>query len=353
MDAAGLMAELSLRGVEKHYERVPAVRGVSLEVGSGELVAFVGPSGCGKSTLLRSIAGLETITAGEIHIGGVRADRLPPSERGVAMVFQSLALYPHMSAAENMAFGLRNLGTPKAEIERRVAEAARLLKIEALLGRRPGQMSGGQRQRVAIGRAIVKEPKVFLFDEPLSSLDAALRVEMRAEIVRLHQRLGTTMIYVTHDQVEAMTMAGRIVVLDAGRIEQVGTPLELYRTPRDVFVARFLGTPPMNVLAGVAENGAVRVGDATIDVGRPVSGRISLGVRAEDLLPADDGPFRGEVQVVERLGHRSLVHFRFAGAVMVAECPGDAPIRAGDRASFTAAAFHLFDERGEALAPPG
>jgi ABC-type sugar transport system ATPase subunit len=257
-----------------------------------------------------------------------------------------------MTAEENMAFGLRNLGLPRSEISRRVTDAARMLRIEALLDRRPGQMSGGQRQRVAIGRAIVKEPKLFLFDEPLSALDAALRVEMRSEIARLHRRLGSTMIYVTHDQVEAMTMASRIVVLNGGRIEQVGTPLELYRAPRNVFVARFLGTPPMNVVEGVAQGGRVRVGHATLTMPRAPKGRVSIGVRAEDLRPADDGPFAGEVQVVERLGHRSLVHFAFEGHTLVAECPGDASVHLGDRIAFTAPpdAFHLFGEDGAALA---
>ncbi|MBI2392075.1 MAG: sn-glycerol-3-phosphate ABC transporter ATP-binding protein UgpC [Deltaproteobacteria bacterium] len=352
------MADLVLTDVEKHYGDVAALRGVSLDVESGDFVAFVGPSGCGKSTLLRSIAGLESITSGEIRIGGERADLKAPGDRGVAMVFQAFALYPHMTARENLAFGLRNIGLPKDEIARRIGEAARILKIEPLLERRPGAMSGGQRQRIAIGRAIVKEPKLFLFDEPLSSLDAALRVEMRSEIVRLHQRLGSTMVYVTHDQVEAMTMATHIVVLNAGRVEQVGTPLELYRSPCNVFVARFLGSPPMNVLpAEVEKNGGaraeLRAADATIAVDRaiPVGTRLFVGVRPEDLHLADDGPFRGEVQVVERLGHRSLVHLSRGDQTLVAECPGDVPVHVGEQIAVAPRerSFHLFDEAGLAI----
>jgi len=243
------MAGIGLRDVSKRYGSVPVIQGASLDIADGEFVVFVGPSGCGKSTLLRMIAGLEDISGGEVAIDGRVVNAVPARDRGVAMVFQNYALYPHMTVAENMSFGLSNIGTPRSEIDRRVGEAAEILQITTLLGRRPKDMSGGQRQRVAIGRAIVRKPKVFLFDEPLSNLDAALRVQMRTELAKLHHAIGATMIYVTHDQTEAMTMADRIVVLRDGRVEQVGRPLDLYRRPQNAFVAGFLGSPRMNVLA--------------------------------------------------------------------------------------------------------
>jgi len=237
------MAGIGLRDVSKRYGSVPVIQGASLDIADGEFVVFVGPSGCGKSTLLRMIAGLEDISGGEVAIDGRVVNAVPARDRGVAMVFQNYALYPHMTVAENMSFGLSNIGTPRSEIDRRVGEAAEILQITTLLGRRPKDMSGGQRQRVAIGRAIVRKPKVFLFDEPLSNLDAALRVQMRTELAKLHHAIGATMIYVTHDQTEAMTMADRIVVLRDGRVEQVGRPLDLYRRPQNAFVAGFLGSP--------------------------------------------------------------------------------------------------------------
>ena len=242
------MAGISLQRVSKRFGTVEVIREVSLDVASGELVVFLGPSGSGKTTLLRMIAGLESIDAGALTIDGVRSEGLPPGQRNLAMVFQNYALYPHMTVAENMAFGLRNVRVPPEEIRGRVAEAARMLEMEALLARRPSELSGGQRQRVAIGRAIVKEPKAFLFDEPLSNLDAALRARTRVELAELHQRLKSTMIYVTHDQVEAMTLADRIVVLNDCRIEQVGTPMEVYSRPASRFVAGFVGSPAMNIL---------------------------------------------------------------------------------------------------------
>ena len=255
------MATLTLRDVRKSYGGMEAIKGVSLDIADRELTVFVGPSGCGKSTLLRMIAGLEAITSGELRIDGQRVNEVGPADRGLAMVFQSYALYPHMTVRQNMAFALRLARVPKAERERKVMEAARILQLEPYLDRKPGQMSGGQRQRVAIGRAIVRQPKAFLFDEPLSNLDAALRGQMRIELGRLHAELNATMIYVTHDQVEAMTMADRIVVLQAGRVEQVGTPLELYHSPANLFVAGFIGSPRMNLLPGrvesVDESGAV------------------------------------------------------------------------------------------------
>ena len=244
------MAGIQLKSVRKSYQGLEVIHGIDLDIVEGSFTVFVGPSGCGKSTLLRMMAGLEEITGGEVHIDGVRCDHLLPSARGFAMVFQSYALYPHMSVEQNLRFGLENQKLPQAEITARVQKAAGILQIEHLLARRPHQLSGGQSQRVAIGRAIVKEPKAFLFDEPLSNLDAELRVKMRGELISLHQRLGSTMIYVTHDQVEAMTMADRIVVLNQGQIEQAGTPVELYARPRNLFVAGFLGAPPMNLLPG-------------------------------------------------------------------------------------------------------
>ena len=244
------MASLQLRNVDKRYGDTHVIHGVDLDVRDGEFMVFVGPSGCGKSTLLRMIAGLESVSEGDIVIDGARVNRISAAQRGLAMVFQSYALYPHMTVYQNLAFGLENVGTPRSEIDAKVDTAARMLQLEPLLTRRPTQLSGGQRQRVAIGRAIVRNPKVFLFDEPLSNLDAELRVQMRMELTALHRRLGTTMIYVTHDQVEAMTMADRIVVLRAGRVEQVGTPLVLYNRPANRFVAGFIGSPQMNFLRG-------------------------------------------------------------------------------------------------------
>ncbi|WP_306819180.1 ABC transporter ATP-binding protein [Archangium lipolyticum] len=336
------MSDVMLREVRKQYGATPVIHGVSLELRRREFVVFVGPSGCGKSTLLRMIAGLEQISGGEILIGGRRVNDIPAGDRGVAMVFQNYALYPHMTAAGNMAFGLRNIGTPRAEIAERVSSAAKLLQIEHLLERRPAEMSGGQRQRVAIGRAIVRRPEVFLFDEPLSNLDAALRVQMRVELVQLHQRLEATSIYVTHDQVEAMTMADRIVVFRDGRIEQVGTPLEVYRTPANTFVAGFIGAPKMNLLeTRVLATGPGRVtvalpgGSAevaadgrTLAAGAPVT----FGVRPEHLRPvAGEGVFRGHVKALERLGRETLLYVAGAeGATLIATDVGDSPVRIGE-----------------------
>src|SRR5277367_4399646 len=262
------MAKLELKGVHKSFQSVEVIHGVDLTVEDGSFTVFVGPSGCGKSTLLRMIAGLEEMTSGEVHIGGKRCDHLLPSARGIAMVFQSYALYPHMSVYENLRFGLVNQKIPKPEIDARIRRAAEILQISELLTRRPSQLSGGQSQRVAIGRAIVKEPQAFLFDEPLSNLDAELRVKMRSEIAALHRRLGATMIYVTHDQVEAMTMADTIVVLRDGIVEQVGAPVELYARPSNQFVASFLGAPQMNMLAAVCNGGAALGLRLTLDQGR-------------------------------------------------------------------------------------
>lgn len=326
------MAGIGLRDVSKRYGSVPVIHGASLDIADGEFVVFVGPSGCGKSTLLRMIAGLEDISGGEVAIDGRVVNTVPARDRGVAMVFQNYALYPHMTVAENMSFGLSNIGTPRSEIDRRVGEAAEILQITTLLGRRPKDMSGGQRQRVAIGRAIVRKPKVFLFDEPLSNLDAALRVQMRTELAKLHHAIGATMIYVTHDQTEAMTMADRIVVLRDGRVEQVGRPLDLYRRPQNAFVAGFLGSPRMNVLAATVN--AVGGSRATLAcVAGPtlmvdvVPGhvkerdQVTIGIRPEAmaLAPSRAG-LAGRVDLVEQLGSMSLVYATLgSGEQVVAE----------------------------------
>ena len=293
------MSDLQLKSVIKRYGSVEVIHGIDLEIKSGEFCVFVGPSGCGKSTLLRMISGLEGITGGDVVIDGAVVNHVPAAQRELAMVFQSYALYPHMSVRGNLSFGLENLKMPKAEISRRVEEAARMLRIEAYLNRRPGQLSGGQRQRVAIGRAVVREPKIFLFDEPLSNLDAELRVTMRREIGNLHRRLGNTMIYVTHDQVEAMTMADKIVVLRAGVIEQVGSPLELYQRPCNTFVAGFIGSPKMNLLGG--------------DLAKPY-GAHTIGIRPEHLeISTSKGTWSGQVGVSEHLGSDTFLHVQIEG----------------------------------------
>ena len=321
------MSGVTLSGVTKQFGEVRVIHGVDLAVEPGEFCVFVGPSGCGKSTLLRMIAGLESTSAGTISIGARDVTAVDPSERGVAMVFQTYALYPHMTVAENMGFGLKMTGHPKAEIDTKVAEAARILKLEPLLARKPKALSGGQRQRVAIGRAIVRGPEVFLFDEPLSNLDAELRVEMRVEIARLHREIGATMIYVTHDQVEAMTLADKIVVLRAGRIEQVGAPLELYRNPDNRFVAGFIGSPAMNfVRAKVSGQGQLEAegfGAAfATAVALPASGTVIAGLRPQALHLVEGTSHR--VEVVEALGGVTYVHLMAGtGEKLVVEAKGD------------------------------
>jgi multiple sugar transport system ATP-binding protein len=337
---------------------------LSLDIQSGEFVVFLGPSGCGKSTLLRMIAGLETIDAGEILVEDKRVDHLPPGARDIAMVFQQYALYPHMTVRENLAFGLRNAQVPAGEIERRISSAAQRLEIAELLARRPGQLSGGQRQRVAIARAIVKEPVLFLFDEPLSSLDAALRARTRIELAQLHQQLGTTMIFVTHDQVEAMTLADRIVVLNDRRIEQIGTPMQIYRRPATQFVASFVGTPRINLIPVqvVEANGralAQLPDGASISTGisfaaLPDESGITLGLRPEAVRIVDPaaGSVSGTVRVVERLGDRTLVHMALPdGTMLVAEDRGDSVVQPGELKglSVDGAAAHLFAADGRAF----
>jgi multiple sugar transport system ATP-binding protein len=350
-----------LSGVSKRYGDVPVIDRLSLDIESGEFMVFLGPSGCGKSTLLRLIAGLESLDEGEIRVDGKRVDHLPPGSRNVAMVFQQYALYPHMTVRENLVFGLRNARVPADEIGKRVEAAAQRLEITALLERRPGQLSGGQRQRAAIARAIVKKPSLFLFDEPLSNLDAALRARTRIELAQLHQQLGTTMIFVTHDQVEAMTLASRIVVINDHRIEQIGTPMEIYRRPATRFVASFVGTPrinliPVKVLEADGMALASMPGGATIRTGirfsgLPAASDMTLGLRAEAVRIADDANCNaaGTARVVERLGDRTLVHVALPeGTLLTAQDRGDSPVQAGQAVGLRVdgSAAHLFAADG-------
>jgi sn-glycerol 3-phosphate transport system ATP-binding protein len=347
------MAEVVVSDLRKSFGRVEVLKGVSVTVADGEMLVILGPSGCGKSTLLRCIAGLETVTAGEIRIGGRRVNELEPMHRDIAMVFQNYALYPHMSVYDNMAYGLRNRGTSRPEIARRVEGAAHILGLEGLLERKPRQLSGGQRQRVAMGRAIVREPAAFLFDEPLSNLDAKLRVQMRHEIRMLQERLGTTGIYVTHDQVEAMTLGDRLMVLNAGVVEQIGTPLDVYRRPSSTFVASFIGSPAMNLLrARIAEDGAailVDGGRLPLRRARPeLGGRdVELGIRPEHLQPgaAADGVLAGRVAWIEALGADTLAHLELTGGTsLCARLNGTLAVRPGEILSMSVAEenLHLF-----------
>ncbi|NTF10561.1 sn-glycerol-3-phosphate ABC transporter ATP-binding protein UgpC [Agrobacterium rubi] len=357
------MANLSLKNLKKSFGSFEIIKGIDLEIEDHEFCVFVGPSGCGKSTLLRLIAGLEEITSGDLLIAGKRVNDVPPDERGLAMVFQSYALYPHMTVRENMGFALKLAKVPQAERDARVEKVAELLELRSYLDRKPKALSGGQRQRVAIGRAIIREPSIFLFDEPLSNLDAALRVQTRIELARLHERLGSTMIYVTHDQVEAMTLADKIVVLKDGKIEQVGSPMELYHHPVNRFVGGFIGSPKMNfITASVASanNSGVEVilpGGARMTV--PVSGgkiagggNVDLGVRPEHLTVTADGPLLGKVVVVERLGSETFVHVELShDLIVIAQVDGGNPVRVHDDVRLTATpnACHVFSSDGSSL----
>ena len=364
------MASVSLRGIKKQYDNNSVIKGIDLDIEDGEFVVFVGPSGCGKSTLLRIIAGLEDITEGTLEIGGRVSNDVEPAKRGIAMVFQSYALYPHMSVAENMGFALKLAKVPKSEIAERVRRAAEILQIGHLLDRKPKALSGGQRQRVAIGRAIVRKPEVFLFDEPLSNLDAALRGQTRVELARLHRELKTTMIYVTHDQVEAMTLGQKIVVLNGGHIEQVGTPSDLYERPANKFVAGFLGSPRMNFFeaslggqagrsASVQLAGGERV-QVAADVTRAAAGeRVTLGVRPEHLQlvrPGQGDGVKATVALVEYLGDVTLVYAQVDGSEEMVAVKSDAdtaPPSLGSRVElvFPATRAFLFDEAGRVFAP--
>ncbi len=329
------MGSISLKNVSKVFGEAAVIPSLDLEIEKGEFVVFVGPSGCGKSTLLRLIAGLEDVSGGRIDINGVDATSLPPAKRGLAMVFQSYALYPHMSVRSNIAFPLKMAGVDRAEIDRKVADAARVLNLTDYLDRKPRQLSGGQRQRVAIGRAIVRQPSAFLFDEPLSNLDAALRVNMRLEISELHQQLKTTMIYVTHDQVEAMTMADKIVVLNKGRVEQVGSPLELYRSPANLFVAGFIGSPRMSLIGGETAK---------------TQGAATIGIRPEHIgLSTTEGAWKGTVTVSEHLGSDTFLHVDVPGVGHVnVRTGGEMPLKHGDTVFLTpeASRIHRFNDQG-------
>jgi multiple sugar transport system ATP-binding protein len=355
------MASVAIRDVRKAFGSVEVIHGVSVLIGDGEFVVLVGPSGCGKTTLLRMIAGLENITAGEISIGERVVNHVPPKARDIAMVFQNYALYPHMTVADNMSFSLRLRGAPAAEIKQRVKRAADILGLQLLLERYPRQLSGGQRQRVAMGRAIVRDPRVFLFDEPLSNLDAKLRVAMRTEIKQLHQRLKTTTVYVTHDQIEAMTMADRIVVMHDGIIEQIGTPLDLYDRPRNLFVAGFIGSPAMNFLKGtIRANGQLQF-EGSDGISLPLSGapggsdgrRAVYGVRPENFMVADDGPL-AQVQVIEPTGSELQVVAKLGDTDIIAVFRERHNFKPGDKVRLKPdpRLVHLFDEStGERLDP--
>ena len=342
------MGAISLRRVEKTYGFGPlankVIHGVDAEVADGEFIVIVGPSGCGKSTLLRMVAGLEEISAGEIAIGGRVVNRLEPSERDIAMVFQNYALYPHMTVYDNMAYGLKIARVPKAEIEERVQKAARILEIGPFLQRRPRELSGGQRQRVAMGRAIVRQPSVFLFDEPLSNLDAKLRAQTRLEIQKLHRELGVTSLFVTHDQVEAMTLAQRMIVMNAGRVEQMGTPEQVYGKPASCFVASFIGSPPMNLLRGLADGSRFSVGDTVLPLPQaaPRAGPLVLGLRPEHVEISPEGRWPLRVETVEMLGAERLVHGQFGGTLFTVRVDATlAPPQVGQSVGLSAAPGHL------------
>ncbi|WP_289295486.1 sn-glycerol-3-phosphate import ATP-binding protein UgpC [uncultured Reyranella sp.] len=354
------MAQVHLRGVRKSYDKLEVIHGVDIEIADGEFVVIVGPSGCGKSTLLRMVAGLERITGGEIAIGDRVVNELEPKDRDIAMVFQNYALYPHFSVYENMAYGLKIRGLSKAEIDQRVQKAAKILELGTFLQRKPRQLSGGQRQRVAMGRAIVREPAVFLFDEPLSNLDAKLRVQMRLEIKRLQRELDVTSIYVTHDQVEAMTLADRLIVMNAGVADQIGTPMDVYERPASVFVAGFIGSPAMNFLAGkvsagsraieLAGTGAVHVTlPLAVPTVAPAGTPVAVGIRPEHLHPAADGALEFEIELAEPLGADTLLHGRFGEAreVVTVRQGGHVLAKPGEKRRFKAEPehIHLFDSQ--------
>ncbi|WP_169196249.1 sn-glycerol-3-phosphate ABC transporter ATP-binding protein UgpC [Devosia sp. MC1541] len=357
------MSSLKLTQLRKSYGGLEVIKGVDLDIEHGEFVVFVGPSGCGKSTLLRMIAGLEEITGGELAIGDRVVNDVEPRDRGIAMVFQSYALYPHMTVYNNVGFGLKLAGVPKDIRDKKIRETARILQMEHLLDRKPSQLSGGQRQRVAIGRAIVRQPEVFLFDEPLSNLDAALRVDMRMELAKLHKDLGATMIYVTHDQVEAMTLADKIVVLDGGVVQQVGSPIELYKKPANLFVAGFIGSPKMNFTpvtvekvdgASVTVSGQdlVRLTVRRETVGLKPGDKLTLGIRPHDLKQAQSGAIVGRIGLVERLGNETVVNLELpTGSAWLAVLDGDRPLQRGESLALDvdAESVRFFDDQGLGL----
>jgi multiple sugar transport system ATP-binding protein len=348
------MATVSIQNLVKAYGKTEVLHGINLDVADGEFVVFVGPSGCGKSTTLRMIAGLEEVTSGEILIGERVVNHLEPKDRDIAMVFQNYAIYPHMTVRKNIGFGLRTSKLPKADKQKRIDEVAAILSMTDYLDRKPAQLSGGQRQRVAIGRAMVRDPAVFLFDEPLSNLDAQLRTQMRLEIKKLHQRVGTTIIFVTHDQVEAMTMADRIVIMKDGHIQQVGTPAEVFHKPANVFVAQFIGAPSMNMLDGVYAGGVITAAGRRVAVSLPLpdGAAVTVGIRPDDLRVSDGAAlFEGTVSVLEPLGAETLAHIDIGGRDVIARADGRAPPPVGARVHLSAdtANMHFFAPDGEAL----
>jgi sn-glycerol 3-phosphate transport system ATP-binding protein len=350
------MATVELRNVRKVYAGgVEAVKGVSIDIPDGALCVLVGPSGCGKSTLLRMVAGLEAISAGDVAIDGKVVNSIGPAERDIAMVFQNYALYPHMKVYDNMAYGLRNRGTPKDEIDRRVREAAATLELSHLLERRPRELSGGQRQRVAMGRAIVRQPKVFLFDEPLSNLDAKLRGQMRVEIKSLQRTLGVTAVYVTHDQLEAMTLADILVVMNAGEVDQIGAPLDVYEKPASTFVASFIGSPPMNLLPLTAAGDGYTLADGAAFSGSGHAGAAKLGFRPEDVMVGGEGALvlDFEVVAVEPVGAESFLHGKAAGGTVIVRVAGRATATPGERIRVTVPMekLHAFDQAGKRIEP--
>jgi len=353
------MAKIEFDRVYKNYGDTPVLHDVTLSIESGELCVFVGPSGCGKSTLLRTVAGLETVSAGEIRLAGRRANELPPPERNVAMVFQTYALFPHMTVAQNMGFGLKIRGVPAAARTAKIADVAKALQLDGLLDRRPAQLSGGQRQRVAIGRAMLRDPDVYMFDEPLSNLDAALRIQTRLEIARLHQMTRRSMVYVTHDQIEAMTLADRIIVLNRGRVEQVGSPMELYDNPANIFVAGFIGSPKINLLEATVMEQGFAIGQvplAAAGIGARPGDKVTLGIRPEHLAIArseSEATFVSDIALVERLGGETLVYAQspVGGDLLILKIQGKTSLKPGERIPVVIEPEHLhfFDARGARL----
>ena len=346
------MATVSLRNLIKAYGKTQVLHGINLDVVDGEFVVFVGPSGCGKSTTLRMIAGLEDVSGGEVQIGGKTVNHLEPKDRDIAMVFQNYAIYPHMTVRKNIGFGLRTSKMSKADKAARIEEVGAILSMTDYLDRKPAQLSGGQRQRVAIGRAMVRDPAVFLFDEPLSNLDAQLRTQMRLEIKKLHQRVGTTIIFVTHDQVEAMTMADRIVIMKDGHIQQVGTPAQVFHEPANIFVAQFIGAPSMNMLQGMAQGGSVTVAGRSIARDTGQTGPVTVGIRPDDLRVTDGpGSFEGRITVLEPLGSETLAYVDIGGAEVVARADGRTPPALGAvvQLAVDPANLHLFGPDGVAI----
>ena len=347
------MAQVTIRGVRKTFGAVDVIHGVDLDIVDGEFVVLVGPSGCGKSTLLRMIAGLETISAGTIQIGERVVNHLPPAQRDIAMVFQNYALYPHMSVAENLAFGLTLRNRAREDIEKRVRETAEMLDLSRVLDRKPAQLSGGQRQRVALGRALVRKPSVFLLDEPLSNLDAKLRLGMRVEIAKLHKRVGATMVYVTHDQIEAMTLGDRIVVMKGGEVQQIDTPMRLYEKPANMFVAGFLGSPAMNFFVGRVEASRIAIGSTLVPApqGAPLAGEVVLGVRPEDLVLAPDGAgaLEAKLEVIEPVGNEIFLNLRHDDRAIVMRVPPQELPETGStlRIAIKPDRVHLFDAKTE------